>query len=293
MPKFQRWKGIQKCYPFEEKRLATWTPPYICQPKYDGNRCVDIPLDYGNHLLLISEENPFFSVPHINQALIELNLPMRLDGELYNHEIFLEGGHELIHSIVSRTVNTHPRYKEIQFIIFDYQDDLEPQWKRMLNLHELRGRFKPPLILAPYWMCETLDEIKEVYDKLIELKYEGIIVRNTASIYEINKRSRWIMKFKPKKKDVYKIVGWKEEVSMDGVPKGRIGSLIMSSQVGDEFGVSAGLDFEEKDRLWNIRDQLAGMMAMVHYQHLTNKQIPKGTFNVEVLRRKNEVNKNK
>ena len=38
-PKFQRWKGIMKCYPFEEKRLAEWNPPYICQPKYDGVRC--------------------------------------------------------------------------------------------------------------------------------------------------------------------------------------------------------------------------------------------------------------
>jgi len=31
--------GVQLCYPFEEKRLAKWEPPYIVQPKLDGERC--------------------------------------------------------------------------------------------------------------------------------------------------------------------------------------------------------------------------------------------------------------
>ena len=91
------------------------------------------------------------------------------------------------------------------------------------------------------------------------------------------------MKLKPKKKDEYKIIGWNEEISVEGTPKGRIGSLIMSSQAGDEFAVSAGLDSEEKDRLWKIRDLLPGRTAIVHYQHLTNRKVPSGSFNVEVI----------
>ena len=31
--------GIMLCYPFEEKRLNKWNPPYIIQPKLDGERC--------------------------------------------------------------------------------------------------------------------------------------------------------------------------------------------------------------------------------------------------------------
>jgi len=281
--KWQRWKGIQKFYPFEEKRLVTWNPPFIVQIKYDGDRGVDHPLQNGSHLLVTSEENPVFSVPHINEALQNLGSTKKLDGEFYNHDIFLEGGHELIHSIVSRTVNIHPRYKEMEFHIFDYQDISKPQMVRTIELDILRERIKLPLVISPYWICYTLDEIKRVYDKVIEMEYEGIIIRNVFGIYEIDKRTRWGMKFKPKKKDTYKIIGWKEEVSIDGIPKGRIGSLIMSSQAGDEFGVSAGLDFAEKDRLWKIRDKLDTMRAIVHYQHLTNKRIPKGTFNVEVV----------
>jgi len=278
---WQRWKGIMKCYPFEEKRLAKWNPPFIVQPKYDGDRCRNEPAQ-STSLLLTSEENIFFSVPHINQQLMNHNLySIPFDGELYSHELFLEGSHELIHSVCSRTVNLHPRYKEMEFWIFDVKYENKSQIERInfLNSLEYLG---PNIKLAPYWICNTLDEIKKVYDKLIAMKYEGIIVRNLYNIYE-EKRSTMIMKFKPKKHDTYNIIGWNEEISISGNPKGRIGSLIMSSQAEDEFSVGAGLDDEEKDHLWNVRDTLAGKQAVIHYQHLTNKGIPKGTFDVEVI----------
>ena len=90
------------------------------------------------------------------------------------------------------------------------------------------------------------------------------------------------MKFKPKKKDEYMILGWNEEIDKDGNPKGRIGSLVLSSQKGDVFSVGAGLDSQQKDYLWEIRDSIPGHVAIVHFQHLTNAQIPKGTFDIEI-----------
>ncbi len=278
---WQRWKGIQKAYPFEEKRLAKWQPPYIVQPKYDGDRCSNTPLLTGP-LLLTSEENPYFSVPHIVEQLADRDLyKFPLDGELYNHEIFLEGGHELIHSIASRTVNIHPRFREMEFHIFDVKDPTTAQIGRINFLNDLKNFFGPNIKLAPYWICETLDDIKRIYDKVISMKYEGIIVRHIHAPYE-EKRSIWMMKFKPKKTDTYLAIGWKEECSMEGVPKGRIGSIICSSQDGEEFAIGAGLDDEQKARLWEIRGLIAGSSVIVHYQHLTNKKIPKGSFDLEI-----------
>ena len=278
---WQRWSGIMKCYPFEEKRLAKWQPPYIVQIKYDGDRCKSYPLPNGHYLSLTSEENPYFSIPHIKESLDNSGLTHILDGELYNHDLCLEGGHELIHSIASRKVNLHPRHKELEYHIFDIETD-EPQAPRLLELEKLRYLNLPYIKIAPYWVCESLSDIKKIYDKVIKQGYEGIIIRHLFCSYQ-HKRSTFIMKFKPKKKDQYKIVGWNEEVSNHGVPKGRIGSLIMSSQTGDTFNVSAGLDGEEKAHLWMIRDQLCNFEAIIHYQHLTNKKIPKGTFNIEIL----------
>ena len=274
-----RWKNIMKAYPFTEERLAKWTPPYIVQPKYDGVRCRAIPLSGPNGescLLLSSEENIIYSVPHLNTIVGGLGLRAELDGELYCHGMSFE---EII-SITSRTVNLHPDYPKIQFHVFDIVND-QPQMKRSLIIENLRG-LHSHIVVAPFWLCSDLDDVKQTYDKIISLGYEGIIVRHNLAPYEV-KRSLWVMKFKPKKFDTYQIIGWKEEVSINGTPKGRIGSLVMSSQAGDVFAVSAGLDDEKKAKLWIIRDELAGRNAIVHYQHLTDKKIPKGSFNIEVI----------
>lgn len=280
MPKWQRWTGIMKAYPFSEKRLAKWQPPYIVQPKYDGFRCRAIPLQTGpkgnEFILLSSEENIFYSVPHLNKALSSLGLKCELDGELYCHGMSLEA----INSIASRTVNLHPYYKDLEFHIFDMVIE-EPQMRRLVLIDGLRN-LHPKIKVSPFWLCESINEVKKIYDKIIKLGYEGIIIRHFQGAYQ-TKRSTYVMKFKPKKYDTYKIIGWNEEISMDGVLKGRIGSLIMSSQAGDEFAVSAGLDFDDKARLWNVRDSLAGKSAIVHYQHLTNRKVPSGAFNVEVI----------
>ena len=279
MPENQshRWKNIMKAYPFSEERLTKWTPPYIVQPKYDGIRCRALPLETAEGcLLLSSEENIIYSVPHLNGILAGLSLKAELDGELYCHGMSFEQ----ITSITSRSVNLHPDYPRIQFHIFDIVND-QPQMKRSLIIENLRG-INPHIVVAPFWLCASLDDVKQTYDRIIKLGYEGIIVRNTMGPYEV-KRSLWVMKFKPKKFDTYKIVGWNEEISKDGTPKGRIGSIVMSSQLGDTFAVSAGLDNDEKARLWLIRDKLDTKSAIVHYQHLTDKKIPKGSFNIEVI----------
>ncbi len=274
-----RWKNIMKAYPFTEERLAKWKPPYIVQPKYDGVRCRAIPIAGASGdscLLLSSEENIIYSVPHLNHIIGGLGLKAELDGELYCHGMSFE---EII-SITSRTINLHPDYQRIQFHCFDIVNN-QPQMKRSLIIENLRG-INPHLVISPFWLCTDLDDVKRTYDKVISLGYEGIIVRHQMAPYEI-KRSLYVMKFKPKKFDTYKIVGWNEEISKDGTPKGRIGSLIMASQTGDEFAVSAGLDDNKKAELWIVREQLAGREAIVHYQHLTNRKIPKGSFNIEII----------
>lgn len=279
MPEYKRWKNIMKAYPFSEDRLAKWTPPYIVQPKYDGVRCRAIPLTSSGgdkSILLSSEENVIFSVPHLNEIIGGLGLRAELDGELYCHGMSFEQ----IVSITSRTVNLHSEYKRIQFHCFDIINN-QPQMKRTLTIENLRG-VDPHITVSPFWLCSDLDDVKRTYDKVISLGYEGIIVRHKMAPYEV-KRSLYVMKFKPKKFDTYQIVGWKEEISKDGIPKGRIGSLVMASQSGDEFAVSAGLDDEKKSKLWDIRDELVGRCAIVHYQHLTDKKIPKGSFNIELV----------
>lgn len=283
MSNWQRWKGIMKCYPFEEKRLAKWQPPYIVQPKYDGFRCravpliIETPTQDSGYILLSSEENVVHSVPHINKELNRLKLTIELDGELYFHG----ASFEKISSIVSRTINLHQDYAFMQFHVFDIVSE-GTQMRRLLNLENLR-KLSPWIIVSPFWVCESLEDIMRVYDKLVESAYEGIIVRHLHAPYE-KKRSQFIMKFKPKKEDEYKIVGVSEEVSIDGVPKNRLGALICESGDGETFSVGTGFNDEQREHLWNGRDMLIGMNAKVKYQHVTTgRKVPRFPVFVEVV----------
>lgn len=266
---WQRWKNIMKAYPFEEKRLLKWTPPFIVQPKYDGVRCRVVRLENGEVMLLSSEENVIFSVPHLNTILRNAPLPYELDGELYRHGMSFD---EIL-SITSRTMNLHSKHEEIHFHLFDVVTD-DPQYIRLQTIHQLKS-FHPKVEVAPFWLAESLKDVMAIYDNLLEQRYEGIIVRNFEAPYE-RKRSTLMMKFKPKQSDIYKIVGYKEEVSKDGVPKRTLGALELESGDGETFFVGTGFTSEERRHLWSMRGILKGSYAKVQYQHRTSgKQVPR------------------
>ena len=275
MTSYQRWKNIMKAYPFEEKRLSKWKPPFIVQPKYDGVRCRAVPTENGI-LLLSSEENVIFSVPHINEELKSLGLKAELDGELYIHGASFE---EIV-SITSRTVNISSDHQKIQYHVFDIVNE-ESQIQRLLTINKLAG-LKPSLKIAPFWLCESLDEIMKTYDFLLREKYEGIIVRTLFNQYE-RKRSTQVMKFKPKKSDSYEIIDFEEEISVSGTPKDSLGALVLSSGDGSTFKVGTGFSAEQRHDLWRSRDDLKGKVALINYQHLTDRKVPRFPVFVEVI----------
>ena len=271
MNRWQRWKDIMKCYPFEEKRLDKWTPPYIVQPKFDGVRCraVPLPLPAGGYLLLSSEGNIIYSVPHINEALNRhWEEGLELDGELYCHG----WSFDQIVSVTSRTINLHHEREKIQYHIFDYVEE-EAQCARVVRLNHMNLR--SPLIKVPYWVANDLQDIMKIYKEIISWGYEGIIVRNSMANYE-RKRSTWVMKFKPKKNDTYTVIGVEEEISINGTPKGTLGALVCDSGDGSRFNVGTGFTKFMRQELWNSKDELIGKKVLVEYQHITpGRKVPR------------------
>lgn len=263
-----------KAVPFEEKRLMKWEPPYICQPKYDGIRCRAIPTGSGT-ILLSSEENVIYSVPHINEMFDNMKLDCELDGELYSHNLPFE---ELV-SRTNRTANLHPDREQVSFYLFDVVND-RPQSERILWIKNYVE--SDHLKIAPFWICYSLDEIMKVYDNIVSNNYEGIIVRHYLAPY-VRKRSTFVMKFKPKQEDSYEIVGFQEEVSKDGNPKDTLGALVCKSGDGNLFHVGTGFTEERRREIWEARDILEGQFAKVKYQHITvGKKVPRFPVFVEV-----------
>lgn len=271
-------EGIMLCYPFEESRLLKWEPPYIVQPKLDGERCRGLSTGMGP-LLISSEKNIITSVPHISKAVQQLNLPegTELDGELYLHNLPFDD----IHSIVSRKVNLHDEAESMEYHIFDIIPVDDPGMIQGNRYALLRDQINLswPLVKVPTFIIWTIQDFLKYYDMFLEMGYEGIIVRNVYYPYE-RKRCTGVMKFKPKKKDFYEIIGLLEAIDKHGQPKGTLGAFLCRGDDGTPFKVGAGkLNHDERERIWkeHLEDSAAflGLLCEVQYQNLTANHVPR------------------
>lgn len=282
--------GIMLCYPFEEKRLLKWNPPYLVQPKLDGERCRATYDEFCGWQLISSELNTFSLMPHITSALLFSNIPtnMELDGELYRHGLSFEE----VHSRVSRTVNIHSDYMDIQYHVFDIVDPNLPQWERLRILRSLEQMLSPAIKIVPSYVAEDLDGVMKAYDKILDQGYEGIIVRHLDAGY-IRRRSIFVMKFKPKKDDYYTIVGFKQMKDKHGNLKEMLGALICKGDDGTEFSVGSGLKDEQRLKYWpaECATELIGKTAHVQYQHITpGKGVPRFPVLIDVVESDKFVN---
>lgn len=269
--------GIMLCYPFEERRLLEakflWTWPVIVQPKLDGERCRVLKKSGNECKLLSSEGHEILCLPHLSDAVGALPHG-EYDGELYCHGMSLQQ----IHSIVSRTKNIHPEAEKIQLHLFDIITP-EPQFIRIEKLQRLDNFNKTFIKIVDTNLCvSTMESLYDEYRNTLSRGYEGIVIRERLRPY-IRKRSRFVMKFKPKKSDIYTIIGINEAISQYGTPKGQIGAFVCTDPEGNQFSVSAGnLTHQERRDLWKSREELIGKKLLVEYQTLTARGVPRHGF---------------
>lgn len=272
-------RDIMLCYPFEEKRLVKWGGRAVVQPKLDGIRCRAVwNEEEGRWVLLSSEANEIVGVPHINEAL--RGLPAKeYDGELYTHGMPFE---EIVSRAKRQEGNIHPQYHQLQYHIFDLVSPL-PQIGRLLDLKNILSTDGEAIQRVQSYVCRGVDQVMGYYRSICARGYEGIIARKLDGMYE-RRRYTGIMKFKPKKKDWYRITGWKEEVGKHGEPKGSLGAIIFRGDDGSEGSVGSGLTAAQRKDLWNGRDGLIGRLVEVEYQHITpGKGVPRFPVFIRII----------
>jgi len=270
--------------PFEEKRLSKWgSGPFIIQPKLDGDRCRAVIDNAGKATLYSSEENIITSVPHINQQLEQLHLyNIEFDGELYIHD----DNFEHIHSIVSRRVNQHYASEKVNFHIFDLvttdSQIIRLRGAKILLNKEVNIHLEN-LVLVDWDYVTDLQSILEQMHVYKANGYEGIILRHPQAPY-VRKRSPYMMKFKPKKNDIYRIIGYNEEISIQGIPKNRLGALLLQGDDRSIFKVGSGFNDEQRNTYWQNKDSLIGKWCEVQYQSITTKEkVPRFPIFVSII----------
>jgi len=203
---WMRRSGIQLAYPFEEKRLAKWNPPFIMQPKLDGDRCRAVHDEHGFVTLYSSEEKELWAVPEIKKELESVGIrDLELDGENYIH-----GRPQAeIHGIVSsQRIEFHEDHEQVTFVLFDLINeewDQKTRLKMLSTLYREKLSHLPHIKLVPFYIVYTLEEVYHMLQVFLSQGYEGFILRELGAKY-VRRRSIYMMKFKPKKKDVFLMV---------------------------------------------------------------------------------------
>ena len=267
--------GIMLAHPASDRRVAQLGERFFIQPKLNGERCW---VEWFNREtpMLISSYGNEFTLPHITAALIQQNLQgIRLDGELYIHgEPF-----ETIHSIASASrKEVHPRWEEMQYHIFDFKLQ-RPQYERLIFL--FNKTFRPPLHFVETQLLVGGDW-RDPLLSYVEDGYEGIILRGYSAEYT-EKRTPFLLKYKPTEKDHYRIV---DVLEGDGWCTGMLGAFIVTGDDGTPFRVGSGklLTKPARKALWEIKDKLPGMILEVKHEAITTTSgIPKCAVALSVV----------
>jgi len=278
---------VMLCYPYEEKRFLQWGSKAIIQPKLDGDRCI---AKVGQEVNLYSSTGILItSVPHINKELKSIigNCEgVELDGEIYCHG--------MIHSKISGLVRTKwgapEEGKNLQYHIFDIPTYKDIRYeKRIDTLPAFCSQHQSKIIkVISHSTVSTIDDIFLHLKEYISQGYEGFVLKHPMSIYERKRSINW-MKFKPRKNDLYLILGSIEEYSIHNEPKGQLGALILigidetNRFTSQQFKVGTGFTCKQRKELWKAKESLTGKLCSIKYQELSKDSIPREPVFIEIL----------
>jgi len=271
-------REIMLCYPWEESRFFSWNCPVIVQPKLDGHRCRAVRDQFG-FSLYTSTGLHYENLEHIQT---ELDIFFKdhpditeLDGEIYKHN---SSRGNIGSSIASENLSD----SELEFHIFDIVNGtmaINRQIELIQLEQQLSDNLKHIKIVSSFF-TQDIQDIYNAIEMFTSQGYEGAIIRHPYALYE-RKRSTGIMKFKPRKQDVYRICGYKALVRKNGKIEPLIGSLECFTDGESERFFISGFTNEERALLWKDRENLIGKQIIVDYQRITSKRkVPlSGVFN--------------
>ena len=110
------------------------------------------------------------------------------------------------------------------------------------------------------------DYIMEYHDKYVSEGYEGLIIRHTNAPYELNKRSKKLLKFKKFITEEFEII---DVISATG--KDRNTAIF----VCNGFKARPVGDWETRHQYYVNRNRLIGKFVTVKYQETTSQGIPR------------------
>lgn len=284
-------KGFEKYAPLD----------WLMSEKLDGYRARFNP----NTQSFVSRQNKLYNTP---KWFSEFMPDIHIDGELFcGRDAFQNMGvvrkknpidsewfnvKFYAYDLPEETGTFSQRYEKLKLIVSQYENI----WKQIQENFEMFKNVSCPLVLTEHIKVKSMDHMKQFYNSVLKLKGEGIMLKDPESDYE-NKRSNYLLKYKPNFDAEAIIVGYKEG---SGKYSGKLGSFVCQPLInnGDyqikdvdkkhEFSMS-GMDDSIRESYLSTHP--VGTIITYEYSGFTNSRKPRFARYVRIRDDVNVVDK--
>jgi DNA ligase-1 len=248
------------------------TFPLFVQPKLDGIRCISH-INPETPIKMISRKGTAINnFDDIKTALAQYNIQEEvfIDGELYCADLTFEKISGLVRSQTLTAIDKATLNK-IQYHIYDIYLPNTPLLgykERHQILVDLFGTSVPPsLQLVHTEYANSVADVKPLHQKYIEGGYEGIMLRDQKGPYQIDKRSKYLQKYKTFIEEEFPIVSFSDE---DGM-------ILFQCKTRDNrtFSVRPRGTFESRRAMFAKGDSYIGKDLTVIFQEYTELGVPR------------------
>tara|TARA_Y200000002_G_C22681179_1_gene664154 strand:- start:2027 stop:3157 length:1131 start_codon:yes stop_codon:yes gene_type:complete len=252
-------------------------PAYV-QPKLDGLR--GITYLKNNEICIQSRAGNIFENFNVLKNQLKniftiLGENVYLDGELFTDEFSFQELSGLVRiteeKVTEKELNKIDKIRYHVFDIYFVNTPDMPFKERFEKLQQLMKIKNINLIhLVETTLVKDFNKADEMHDNYVSKGGEGLMIRDINSIYEPNKRSKYLQKYKKFDEDEYKIVGFKDSEREKGLV-----IWVCEINSGIQFDVVPNGTKDERKDLYKIADKFIGKLLTVQYLGLTDDGIPK------------------
>jgi ATP-dependent DNA ligase len=242
-----------------EDRKKYISEPFYVQPKLDGVR------------LLVSKDGGISRTGKIVPGTEILGKGLKegqyVDGEAFDPNLNFEQ--------LTSTFKTDPL--KLKFYVFDFFDlknlgmTFDERWDRV------KGLSNPHYEYVEMFGVKKHEDMIAYHKMFMQQGFEGTMIRDKDSVYEVGQRSNYLLKFKDFQTEEYPIVDVKEGTGREE------GTAIWVCKVGEQhFSVRPEGTLEVRRKFLEEKDRYIGKQLTVRFQNLTALGIPRFPVGVVV-----------
>ena len=236
--------------------------PCVVSQKIDGLRLI-LSVQDGKVTTTSRTGTTFTGLDHITKEYAGFD-DVVIDGELYSRTLTFEQ----ISSVVRKGDVNDPRMWSIFFYAFDIIND-DTYHQRVIYLDTLVSGLVHTEVV-PWYLVNSHEEVETKHKQFLAEGWEGTMIRNIDSLYQKNKRSYDLLKFKEFLDSEFEVIGYKAgKGKFENVP-----IFLLRCDGGEFEAVPKGDQSLREDYLRNAESYI-GSLATVRFFEYTADGIPR------------------